>query len=155
MTVRRKPPVRWQADMALAFVALIWGSTFVIIKRALADISTVYFLAIRFSLASACMLLIFAPPLKKMRPRAIWRGLAGGAAAGVFLWLRYVLQTFRPKYTSAGDSGFLTGVYIVLVPLIGAAIYRRWPQLRELLGIAIAAAGMAALTFPSLDYHHI
>ncbi|MBV8551094.1 MAG: DMT family transporter [Acidobacteriaceae bacterium] len=153
MTARQNPPARWRADLALAFVAFIWGATFVFVKRALTDISTVYFLAVRFSLASACMLLIFAQPFRRMDQRTIGRGLLGGATAGIFLWLGYILQTFGLKYTTAGKSGFLTGLYIVLVPLIGACLYRRWPQARELLGILVATAGMIVLTFPSLDTH--
>ncbi len=144
-------PARWQADLALAIVALVWGSTFVVVKRALLEISTMYFLAIRFAFAGACMLLIFASAFRKADPLAVWRGLRGGATAGLFLWLGYVLQTFGLKYTTAGNSGFLTGAYIVLVPLISAGVYRKWPQIPELVGIAIAAIGMVLLTIPSLD----
>jgi drug/metabolite transporter (DMT)-like permease len=146
-----KAPARWQADLSLAVVALIWGVTFVSVKRALNEISTMYFLAVRFGLASFFMLLIFGPRFREAGSAAVWRGLRGGAAAGVFLWLGYVLQTFGLKYTSAGNSGFLTGLYIVLVPLISACVYRRWPQIPELIGIAVASAGMALLTIPSLD----
>jgi drug/metabolite transporter (DMT)-like permease len=144
---------RWTADVALALVALVWGATFVIVKRALADISTMYFLAVRFTLASVCMLLIFVPSFRQASRAAVWRGLRGGIAAGVFLWAGYVLQTFGLKYTTAGNSGFLTGLYIVLVPLIGAAVYRRWPQSREMAGIVIATAGMIAMTIHGLDTH--
>lgn len=146
---------RWRADLALAAVALVWGTTFVVVKRALNDISTVYFLALRFSLASICMLGLFAPAFRRMPPRAIWRGLRGGALAGIFLWLGYILQSFGLKYTSAGNSGFLTGLYIVLVPLISAAFYRRWPQVPELAGIAVATAGVVLLTLPSLHHFSI
>jgi drug/metabolite transporter (DMT)-like permease len=134
----------------LAVVALVWGTTFVVVKRALVEISTMYFLAVRFGLASLCMFLIFLPAFRRTDTRALWRGLRGGAIAGVFLWLGYILQTFGLKYTSAGNSGFLTGLYIVLVPLISAAVYRRWPQTAELLGIAVAAGGMVLLTLPTL-----
>lgn len=151
MSRHRRPPARWRADLVLALVALIWGATFVVVKRALSDISPVYFLAIRFSLASVCMLLMFARPLHQTDPRALRRGLRGGMFAGLFLWLGYILQTFGLKYTTAGNSGFLTGFYIVLVPLISACVYRRWPQTRELLGLLVATGGMAVLTFPSLD----
>ena len=147
----KKSPGRWQADVALAIVALIWGATFVVVKRALVEISTMYFLAVRFGLASLCMLVMFAAAFRHMQARWIWRGLGGGAVAGIFLWLGYVLQTFGLKYTSAGNSGFLTGMYIVLVPLISAAIYRRWPERAELAGISVATGGMALLTLPSLD----
>jgi drug/metabolite transporter (DMT)-like permease len=142
---------RWQADLALALVALVWGTTFVVVKQALDEISTVYFLALRFSLASLCMLAMFWPSFRRSSAREIGRGLRGGAIAGIFLWLGYILQTFGLKYTGAGKSGFITGLYIVLVPLLGAAIFRRWPQTRELLGVLAAAAGMAALTLPSLS----
>ncbi len=141
---------RWRADLALAFVALVWGVTFVIVKRALADISTLYFLALRFTLASACLLIMFIAAFRRTGAKAVWRGLGGGAIAGVFLCAGYVLQTFGLRYTTAGKSGFLTGFYIVLVPVIGVAVFRRRPQLAEILGILIATAGIALLTVPSV-----
>jgi drug/metabolite transporter (DMT)-like permease len=131
-------------------VAIIWGSTFVVVKRALADISTLYFLFLRFALASGCMALLFTPAFRKMERHEIQRGLRGGAIAGLFLWLGYILQTVGLKYTSAGNSGFLTGLYIVLVPVIGAAIFRRRPGGWEIAGILVATAGMVVMTVPSL-----
>jgi drug/metabolite transporter (DMT)-like permease len=141
---------RWQADAALVTVAVIWGTTFVVVKQALADVSTVYFLFLRFSLASLCLVALFAPALRKMPVREITQGLSAGAGAGVFLWLGYILQTLGLKYTTAGNSGFLTGLYIVLVPLIGAAFLRRYPAGREILGILIATGGMSVMMLPSL-----
>jgi drug/metabolite transporter (DMT)-like permease len=123
----------------------------VVVKQALGDISTLYFLFLRFAMASACLLLLFAPAFRKMPRREIQQGLTGGAIAGLFLWLGYILQTVGLKYTSAGNSGFLTGLYIVLVPLIGAAIFRRRPGGREIAGILIATAGMIVMTLPSLQ----
>jgi drug/metabolite transporter (DMT)-like permease len=70
--------------------------------------------------------------------------------AGLFLWLGYILQTVGLKYTTAGNSGFLTGLYIVLVPLIGAAIFRKKPGRREVIGIAAATLGMIVMTLPSI-----
>jgi drug/metabolite transporter (DMT)-like permease len=147
-----KPPrLRWQADLALGFVALIWGLTFVVVKAALNDISTMYFLALRFGFASLCMTPMLIPVFRSSGVRSVWKGVRGGLVAGVFLWAGYLLQTFGLKYTSAGNSGFLTGLYIVLVPLISAALYRKWPTFPELAGIAVATAGMTILTIPSLD----
>ena len=77
---------RRQADLALVLVCLIWGITFVVVKRALGEISTMFFLAIRFSLASVCLLLMFLPRLRA-GSGVFWSGLKGGMAAGVFLWL--------------------------------------------------------------------
>lgn len=143
-------PVRWRADATLGFVALIWGTTFVVVKSALAQISTVYFLTLRFWIASLCMAVLFAGPFRLAGRKAVLAGLKGGAFAGVFLWLGYIFQTFGLRYTTAGKSGFITGVYIVFVPLVSAAIYKRWPHLSEIIGIVVATAGMILLTLPSL-----
>lgn len=150
-TGTKRPPAKWQADIALAAVALVWGSTFVVVKGALSEISTMYFLALRFGFASLCMLPMLWPVLRTAGGRALWRGIGGGFAVGVFLWAGYFLQTAGLKYTSAGNSGFLTGLYVVLVPLISAAWFRKWPLAAELAGIAIAGIGMTVLTLPSLD----
>jgi drug/metabolite transporter (DMT)-like permease len=150
---QQKTPPRWQADSALALVALVWGSTFVIVKSALPEISTVYFLALRFSAASVCMALLFIGPFREAGFGAVKRGLRGGAVAGLFLWTGYVLQTFGLKYTAAGKSGFITGLYIVLVPIITAVVYKKRPQVPELLGIIAATAGLTLLTLPATGFH--
>ncbi len=85
-----------------------------------------------------------------MPKREVTQGLASGFAAGLFLWLGYILQTAGLKYTSAGNSGFLTGLYIVLVPIIGSVFLRKRPTGREIIGIAIATGGMVVMTLPSL-----
>ena len=71
----------------------------------------------------------------------------------MFLWLGYILQTVGLKYTTAGNSGFLTGLYIVLVPLIGAALLRKRPTACEILGVLIATSGMVVMTLPALLAH--
>jgi drug/metabolite transporter (DMT)-like permease len=146
-----RTPARWQADLALALVALIWGSTFVVVKQSLTGISTMYFLALRFGFATLCMTPLLLSAVRTSGAREAWTGVRGGLVTAMFLWTGYLLQTFGLKYTSAGNSGFLTGLYIVLVPLIAAAWYRRWPKTAELIGIAIAGLGMTVLTLPSLS----
>lgn len=128
----------------------MWGATFVVVKSALSGISATYFLTLRFWIASACLVLLFLRSFLASERKAILLGLRGGALAGVFLWMGYILQTFGLKYTSAGKSGFITGLYIVLVPLVGAVIYRKRPHTSEVVGILIATAGMVLLTLPSL-----
>jgi len=143
-----KQPARWQADSALAMVALVWGSTFVVVKQAITQIAAMYFLSLRFSLASVCLLILFMPAFRRLPRRRLISGLRGGLLTGLFLWSGYVLQTFGLHYTSAGNSGFLTGLYIVLVPVIGAVVYRQRPSASEIFGLALAAAGMLLMTLP-------
>ena len=149
----KSAPAQPKADLALALIALVWGATFVVVKGALTEISTFYFLGLRFTLGSLCMLPILVPVFRQEQRSTIWRGLRGGFLTGIVLWLGYTLQTFGLQYTTAGKSGFITSLYIVLVPTISAGLYRRWPRVRELVGVAITAVGMMLLTLPSLDRH--
>jgi drug/metabolite transporter (DMT)-like permease len=142
--VSQAPAQRVQADLALVAVAFLWGFTFVIVKSALADASTLVFLALRFSLAAV---LLFA--VLRMRGSSLsgfmgsWRG---GLVTGLTLFAGYVLQTVGLLTTSASKSAFLTGLYIVLVPLFAAVIARRVPLWVEWGGAALALAGTVLLT---------
>src|ERR1051326_1250248 len=136
---------RTQADLVLAVVCFVWGSTFIIVKQAVADISILLFLTIRFSIAALLLAILFA--LRKKRP-PVGEGLRGGIIAGVLLFTGYVVQTFGLRYTTAAKTGFVTGLYIPLVPILGALIYRKKPQLAETLGIVLAFTGTALMTVP-------
>ena len=137
---------RLKADLALAGIALIWGSTFVVVKEALAGISTVLFLTLRLGLAAVALAIAF-----RLRPgglRPFRESIGGGALAGVFLFGGFLLQTMGLRYTTPSKSAFLTGLSIVMVPLLGSAVYRSVPSFSEWAGVTVAAAGMALLTLP-------
>jgi drug/metabolite transporter (DMT)-like permease len=138
-------------DLSLVAIALIWGATFVLVKQALADVSTLLFLTLRFSIAALALAAIFH---RKLRGPNIARGLRGGVIAGIFLFSGYVLQTAGLRYTSASKAGFITGLYIPLVPLFSALIYRRIPQIMEIAGVATAFCGLALMTIER-DLLHI
>jgi len=138
----QKPPGPL-VDLSLVIVALIWGATFVLVKRALADVSTLLFLTLRFALATLALLFLFR---KHLRGPRFAHSLRGGLLAGACLFAGYVLQTFGLKYTSASKTGFITGLNIPLVPLFSSIIYRRLPRLAELAGVATAFLGLALMT---------
>jgi drug/metabolite transporter (DMT)-like permease len=136
--------LRFKADAALAGNTVIWGATFVVVKGALAGISPVLFLALRFSLASAALLLIFRRPL---RNRGITsRELRAGLLAGVFLFAGYFFQTVGLQFTSAPKSAFLTGTSSVMVPLLARLVYRSRPRRSEVGGLLAATVGMGLMT---------
>jgi drug/metabolite transporter (DMT)-like permease len=136
-------PARWKVDGSLVAVALVWGATFVLVKQALADVSTLLFLTLRFSIAAIALALIFRNEFRAPNARA---SLLRGAFAGIFLFGGYVLQTAGLKFTSASKAGFITGLYVPLVPIIGGLIHQKLPQISELVGIAVACVGMFLLT---------
>jgi len=138
-----KKPAGWLVDCSLIGVTIIWGATFVIVKQALADVSTLLFLTIRFSLAALALALIFGNQFRKGEFK---RSMRGGIIAGVFLFSGYVLQTFGLKYTSASKTGLITGLYIPLVPLFSSLVYKKVPRIAEVLGITAAFVGMALMS---------
>lgn len=125
------------ADLVLASTSLIWGAMFVVAKAALVDVSSVYYLALRFTLAAAVLGLAFRKKL-----RFAWTGLGLGAV----LMLGYMLQTVGLRTTTPAKSAFLTGGYIVLVPFFGWLVYRSKTHVAEIVGVVTAATGMALLT---------
>jgi drug/metabolite transporter (DMT)-like permease len=142
-------PPQWRADLALASVALIWGSTFVLVKSALEDISTVLFLALRFSMAAIALSGILVLRQKhRQEPRRWMAGLVTGA----FLYLGFLLQTLGLRFTTAAKSGFITGLYIVVVPLLSAIVYRKAPGISEWLGVTAATAGMGLMTLNASSF---
>jgi drug/metabolite transporter (DMT)-like permease len=132
---------RLRADAALVGNTVVWGATFVLVKFALADISPLLFLALRFTLASLALLVLF-----RRRWSARWPEIRAGALIGFFLFSGYVLQTAGLQFTSAPKSAFITGLTSVIVPLLAALVYRIRPQASELLGVAIAVVGLGLMT---------
>jgi drug/metabolite transporter (DMT)-like permease len=147
----RKPPSRVAADLALVSVALIWGATFVMVKKALGDISTVLFLALRFSIAAIALWLTFRSRGAHF-PRDSRLEIRAGVIVGLFLFAGYLLQTAGLRLTSASQAAFITGFYIVLVPLFGALVYRKAPRISELIGVAMATAGTGLMTLRSARF---
>mgnify|MGYP000139977050 CR=1 FL=1 len=132
--------MRLKAEVALAVAAMIWGSTFVVVKDALVDISPVLYLALRFWMGS--LILVFW--LRKWPSR---RTLLGGAMTGVFLGFGMILQTLGLKFTSASNVGFLTSMYIPLVPFVGALVYGFRTGWRELVAVVVASLGIGLMSF--------
>ena len=148
---------RATAELALVLNTVVWGSTFVLVKAALGGISSLLFLALRFSLASAALVAFFrlrkrweGPSVSKPRGwKAILPGIRGGILVGTFLFLGYLFQTLGLRLTSAPKSAFITGLTSVMVPLLGSLVYRNRPQISEWCGIAAATVGLWLLTMPS------
>lgn len=133
---------RLAADVALLWVTAIWGSTFVLVKDAVAQYPVLPFLALRFAVAAAAL----APAAWRARARLRPSDLGAGALAGVLLFAGYAFQTFGLHETTAAKAGFITGLSVVLVPLFVALLWRRLPSRAALLGTALATAGLALLS---------
>lgn len=133
---------RGRAELALLAITVIWGTAFVVVKSALADISPFLFLAARFTLAAAILGALFG---RKVRRSAIKAGIL----AGTILFAAFVFQTEGLALTSPSKSAFITGLSVPMVPLVSSLVYRNRPQKFEVAGILIASIGMAMMTLPT------
>src|SRR3984957_17079860 len=132
--------MRARAELALIGITLIWGTTFVVIKSALGDVSTFVFLALRFTVAAIVLALVYHKAVRRA-------ALGPGLLAGGLLVTAYVFQTLGLELTTPSKSAFLTGLSIPLVPLASSLVYRNKPRLVEIGGIVVATFGMMLMTF--------
>ncbi|MCS7239873.1 MAG: DMT family transporter [Candidatus Bipolaricaulota bacterium] len=123
------------AALALLVTTAIWGWTFVLVKEAMAEVGPFWFLAIRFLLATFLAL----PFVRRGKMR--WKE---AAILGFFLFLGYFFQTWGLRYTTAQKSGLITGLSVVLVPLV-ARFFGEKVTLRTGFGVVFAAAGVVLL----------
>ena len=122
--------LRLKADLALFSVALIWGIAFVVQRIAAAQIGVFLFNGLRF-LIGALVLLPFSGKRAGnllSSPGFQWKYLPGAILVGLALFFGAAFQQQGLKYTTAGNAGFITGLYVVLIPLFMAFVWRQWPR---------------------------
>jgi drug/metabolite transporter (DMT)-like permease len=145
------------ADASLLFVTAVWGATFVMVQDAVTGFPVFAFLALRFALA-ALVLLPFLLRADAVGSNDFSRSLRSGATkvaatnwlpgilVGIALFAGYAFQTFGLRFTTPAKAGFITGMSVVLVPLGQAIFLRRPPRRNSIIGVALAAAGLALLS---------
>lgn len=142
---------KFRAHGLLLAVVAIWGSTFVLVKDALNDVSPLLFNLIRMALASACLALVYRKHFHRMTSAT----LIGGAVAGFFLAVGYQFQTAGLALTTPSKSAFITGSTVIIVPLLSVIPALRVPgSLRPgwnaYLGALVALFGITLMTAPGL-----
>jgi len=137
-----------KADLLLAACALIWGATFVVVKDALAHASVFVFLSLRFLLASALLVLLYRRELRKLDAGAF----RAGALIGCLMFAGYAFQTVGLTMTTPSKSAFITGFFVVLVPVFLAGFGRRRISRWIWAGVFTAVAGLYYLTVPASGF---
>ncbi len=128
------------AELSLVYCAAVWGATFFMVKDALSGVDPVALVAHRFLLSA----LLLAPFALTRPSRA--RHLKESAILAVFLFLLYVSQTIGLGHTSASNSGFITGLFVIFVPLFLLFFLGQPPTKVQWGSSALALAGLWLLT---------
>ena len=131
--------------LALFATALIWGTSFVILKGALDTVGAMWVLAVRFVLSTLLLCLIAGKRLLKMSRTA----LKGSILMGVCLAAAYIVQTYGLVYTTPGKNAFLTATYCVITPFMAWAIYKRRPGGEKLLAAVLCMVGIGFVSLSS------
>ncbi len=137
-----KPSARQKlwSDIGLFYCAAIWGSTFIVTKGALDAVDPVVMVGIRFLISAALLL----PWVLKRLDRT--RHMREGFLLSLLLAALYLTQTVGLVYTSASNSGFITGLFIIFIPVFMFLFRRERPARLQVVSALLAIAGLWLLT---------
>ncbi|MGY2875320.1 drug/metabolite transporter (DMT)-like permease [Marmoricola sp. URHA0025 HA25] len=130
------------ATLTLLAMTACWGSTFFLIHDLLDRVPAVDFLAVRFTIASAALLVLAPRAVARLTPELRRHALVLGVLYGV----AQILQTVGLAHTPASVSGFITGMYVVCTPLLAALILGTRITSLTMVAVGLAVAGLAVLT---------
>lgn len=131
------------AELGMVLVTILWGANFVTGKMAMdGGLTPNFYTAMRFCGAAIVLALIFHKRLRRTDGQTLKAGIYIGLAVGI----GYVLQTIGLNMTSAAKAGFLTGLYVVLVPVFDCVLRRVLPKSNEVIGVSAATIGLAVLS---------
>ena len=134
-----------RAEWVLVGATLIWGSTFVIGKFVLREMTPLQMIFLRFGLATVIIFALGYKTIFPLRPDQILKGVV----LGIFLYFGFVAQTVGLMLTTASKSAFLTGMMVVFVPFLQIIVERRLPKLGNIVGVVAVACGLWFLTSPA------
>ena len=134
--------MRLLAKPMLFAAALIWGTSFFIMKNALDVLPVFFLLAIRFTAGAVLLALVCIPRWKQFTPDYIWRG----AVMGGFLFLAYSVQTFGLALTTPSKNAFLTAVYCVIVPFLTWAVVKARPDRYNIIAAVLCVTGVGLVS---------
>lgn len=129
-------------QIALVAVAAVWGATFVMVKDAVSSYPLFSFLGLRFLIAVIAFVIIFPRSLSRVSTRT----MGVGALAGLFLCAGYIFQTWGLQDTSASKAAFITGMFVVITPIMQAVLLRHVPRWPTIAGVVAAVTGLWLLS---------
>jgi len=142
------PRSRNIATLLLVSLTAVWGSTFFLIRNVVVEMSPADFLAVRFTIAAAAMVAVFWRPLLALGGREVQVGIGLGVAYAVAQFM----QTVGLAHTEATRSGFITGTYVVLTPVLTAFLLRERIPRSTWFAVLLATAGLATLSLNGFGF---
>ena len=134
--------MRKLAKPMLFSAALIWGTSFFIMKNALDSLPVYALLALRFTAGAILLSIVCFKKWKDFTVDYLWRG----AIVGGFLFTAYTVQTFGLSFTTPSKNAFLTAVYCVLVPFFTWLVVKRRPDKFNVAAAVLCVVGVGLVS---------
>lgn len=129
-------------DLLLVLITMIWGGTFLVTKFTLKLVGPFTYLTLCYFVATITLVLIFHRRLRRLTGPELFYGLL----IGIVLFAGYAFQTVGMQWASASKAGFLTGLYVPLVPLFSLIFLRQRVASTAWLGVAFSLTGLVLLS---------
>jgi drug/metabolite transporter (DMT)-like permease len=139
---------RQLATLLLVAITAVWGSTFFLIRDVVLEVPPADFLAVRFTIAAVAMIAVFWRPMLALDKRQIQVGIG----LGILYAVAQILQTVGLAHTDASRSGFITGTYVVLTPVLAALLLRERIPRSTWLAVLLATAGLATMSLNGFGF---
>jgi drug/metabolite transporter (DMT)-like permease len=138
------------ADISLLLVALIWGTTFVLVQNAISVLEPFAFNGFRFFIAFIILFVSLLLFQKHQLQFLTKKMVLSGVLLGFWLFLGYATQTLGLVYTTSSKAGFITGLSVVLVPLFSFLLLKQKPSSPAVIGVSVATIGLFLLTMTDI-----
>lgn len=133
---------KYKGELLMLITAVMWGSGFVGMAMGLEHWTVLQLMALRFTLATILLALIFHKKLKLISKSVFWKG----SILGAILFVAFTLQTMGLEYTTPSKNAFLTAINVIIVPIIAYVIYKRRFDRFEITAALIAIIGIGFLS---------
>lgn len=143
--MEKQTKINTASKIALFGASIIWGSSFLVVKSTMDSMQPHTLLAIRFTIGSILLCLIFHKRLKKINKDY----LISGGIIGVFLFIAYSIQTIGITDTTPGKNAFLTAVYCVIVPYLYWIVDKNRPDKYNIIAAALCLSGIGLVSINS------
>lgn len=130
------------ASVVLGVVALVWGTTYAVIKDTLSVVEPYSLMMMRFSFSAIILSGIYFKKLRKLS----WDDIKRGSIIGIFMFLAFYFLIISIRFTTASKFSFIIGAYVLIVPFLSYGLGRRKLNRNEVIGAIVATIGLGFLT---------
>ncbi|MEJ6465484.1 DMT family transporter [Fusobacterium ulcerans] len=142
MKNNKNEKLKMASSVTLAIVALVWGTTFAVLKDTLSIVQPFSLMMFRFGFSALLLFVIYIGKIKKAKMKDI----KNGSIIGIFMFLAFYFMIISIKNTTASKVSFIIGAYVLIVPFLAWIINKKRPDKFAVIGAFLATVGLGFLT---------